>query len=60
MSIFSFSIKQDKAESCKQKVTITSVAVAATKFLFGMCDGTVDSFARAIARVSGHGLINQL
>ena len=24
-------------------MTVTSVAVATTKFLFGMCDGTVDS-----------------
>ena len=57
-------------------MTVTSVAVAITKFLFGMCDCTVDSDvvsgnlllcqqwdfpcawtrARAIARVSGHGL----
>ena len=26
----------------KQKVTVTNVAVATTKFLFGICDCTVD------------------
>ena len=36
-------MKQDKAELLKQKVIVTSVAVATTKFLFGMCDGVVDS-----------------
>ena len=39
----SFKIKQDKAELWKQKVTVTSVAVATTKFLFSMCDRTFDS-----------------
>ena len=57
-------------------MTVTSVAVATAKFLFGICDYTVDSDvgtgniwlalgilhvwtrARAIARVSGHGLLS--
>ena len=52
MSNISFSTKQDKAELYIRKVTVTSVAVATTKFLFGMCNCTVDSwqgwfFARA-------------
>ena len=34
---------QDKAELWKHKVTVTSVAVATTKFPFVMCDCTVDS-----------------
>ena len=42
MSNVSFRIKQDKAELWKQNVTVTSVAVATTKFLFGMCDCAVD------------------
>ena len=33
----------DKALFCKQKVTVTSVAIATTKLLFGMCDCMVDS-----------------
>ena len=39
----SLRINQDKAELRKQKVTVTSVAVVTTKFLFGICDCTVDS-----------------
>ena len=39
----SFRIKQDKAELEKQKMTVTSVAVATTKSLFGLCDCTLDS-----------------
>ena len=55
-----------------QKMTGTSVAVATAKFLFGMCNCTVDNdvgmdnfllvlgilwtCAHAIMRVSGHGL----
>ena len=41
MSNVSFMVKQDKAELWKQKVTVTSVAVVTTKFLFGMCNCTV-------------------
>ena len=36
-------IKQDKAELKKRKVTVSSVAVATTKFVFGMCDYTIHS-----------------
>ena len=36
-------VKQYKAELSKQKVAVTSVAVATTKFLLGMCDCTVDN-----------------
>ena len=43
MSIVSFLIKQDKAELWKRKMTITSVAVATTRFLFGMCNCTLDN-----------------
>ena len=43
MSTVSFRIKQDKAESRKQKMTVTGVEVAITKFLFGTCDCTLDS-----------------
>ena len=35
--------KQDRAELWKQMVTVTGVAVATTKFLFSMCDYTIDS-----------------
>ena len=35
--------KQDKTELCKQKMTVTSVAVATTKFLFAICDCTIDN-----------------
>ena len=42
MSDASFRTKQDNAKIWKQNVTATSVAVATTKFLFGMCDCTVD------------------
>ena len=43
MPDYSFKRKQDKAELWKQKITFTSVAVATTQFLFGMCDCIVDS-----------------
>ena len=39
----SFRIKHDKTELCKQKVTVTSAAVATMKFLLGTCDCTVDN-----------------
>ena len=41
MSNVSFRIKQDKVE--KQKVRVIRVAVATMKFLFGICDCTVDT-----------------
>ena len=43
MSKVSFWTKQDKIELRKPKVTVTSVAVAKTNCLFGMCDYTVNS-----------------
>ena len=43
MSIVSFLIKQDKPANLKQKLTVTSVPVAITKSLFGMCHCTFDS-----------------
>ena len=55
MSNVSFRVEQDKADLWKQKVTVTSIAVATTKFLFGMCDYTVDNdvdagdFSRVLA-----------
>ena len=42
MSNVSFLIKQNRAELWKQKMTITSVAVATRKFLFGNDVGTND------------------
>ena len=52
----------DKVELWKQYVTVTSVAVATTKFPFGMCDRMVDkdagthhfSLVRGILHVCGH------
>ena len=38
-----FRIKQNKAELWKETMTVTSVTVVKIKFLFGMCDCTVDS-----------------
>ena len=62
MSNISFRIKQDIAELWKQKVIITSAAVATMKFQFGMCDRTVNSdvgtgdllLVRGILHVCGH------
>ena len=54
MSNVSFGIKQDKTELQKQKVTVTSVAVVTTKFLFGTDDCTAEnSKAWAILLVLG-------
>ena len=39
----SFRTKEGKAEWRKQKVTVTCLAVAIKKSLFGMCDCTIDS-----------------
>ena len=39
----SFGMKQAKTELWKQKVTVTSAAVATTNLVFGMCDCTVDT-----------------
>ena len=39
----SLRINQDKAELRMQKVTVASAVVVTTKFLFGICDCTVDS-----------------
>ena len=54
-------IKQDKAEIRKQKVTVTSVAVATKNCLFGTSDCTVNnvgtgdlSLVRGILHVCGH------
>ena len=65
MSYVPFKIKQDKTELLKQKVTVTSVAVATTKFLLGMCDCTTDSdagtghfsLALAILHMCGHAYV---
>ena len=35
--------KAGKSRVVKQKVTVTSAAIATTKFLFGICDCTADS-----------------
>ena len=43
MSNISFRIKKDKAKLWKQHVTVTSIAVVTTMFLFGMCNCMVDS-----------------
>ena len=48
MSNVSLGMEQDKAELEKQKVTVTRNAVATTKFLFGICDYTVDSDTGAL------------
>ena len=53
---------QDKAELMKAKVKVNSAAFATTKFLFGMCNCTVDidvgtgdfSLLLGILHVSGH------
>ena len=45
MSNVSFRIDCDNAELHKQKVTVTSVADATTKSLFGTCDCAIDSDA---------------
>ena len=62
ISNFLFRKKQDKAKLWKQKVTVVSVAAATTKFLFGVCDCTVDinvgtgdfSFVLGILHVCGY------
>ena len=43
MSNVSLTVKQDKSELSKQKVTVNSAAVVASQFLFVMCDCMVDS-----------------
>ena len=43
MANVALKIKQGKADLPKQKVTVTSVAVAPKKFLSCMCDCKVDS-----------------
>ena len=43
MSVVSFRIKQDKAELREPKVTVTSVAVTTTKFLFSIYDCMVNT-----------------
>ena len=55
MSNVLFSMKQDKVELRRQKVTATSVEVATTKFLLGMRNCTVDSdIGTGILHVCGY------
>ena len=60
MSNVSFRIEYDSVELCKQEMTVTSVAAATMKFLFGTCDCAIDSdagtsdFLQGILHVCGH------
>ena len=42
MSNVSFKIKQDRVGLRKEKVTVTIIAVATVRLLFGICDWTLD------------------